>query len=66
MSTVQFYRLCDINNGHDICEVTVDAHVAKIQFSGRDPTTVLIRFSQPEDVRDIAQALADAAKAMEY
>ena len=64
MSTVQFYRIEELNCGHDSAEVTVASNVATVEFSGRDPTTVRIRFMYNDDLRRVGQALLDAAERM--
>lgn len=63
----QRYTHIELNNGHDSVDITVHKHVnvTTVEFEGRDPTKVNIRFTEKTDLQKFGKALLEAAELME-
>lgn len=65
MDTAKYYKLVQLRAGHDYAEVTVKGLSATLAFEGRDSVQVLVSFLYKEELRELGQALVDAAAVME-
>jgi hypothetical protein len=63
-----FQRKVDLQNGHDWVDVSAEhgyGDLISMQFMGRDSASVTIRLIEPDEVRNLARALLEAADALD-